>query len=90
MFVGGPNSRTDFHVEQGAELFLQLRGCMQLPTIQAGKLKVVSTPAGHLFAGKLKVVSIPAGHLFVLPGRVPHSPQRPEEGSLGMVIERER
>ena len=34
MFVGGPNSRTDFHVEQGAELFLQLRGCMELPTIQ--------------------------------------------------------
>jgi len=32
MFVGGPNTRTDFHVEEGSELFLQIRGHMELPT----------------------------------------------------------
>ncbi len=73
MFVGGPNSRKDFHVEEGGELFLQLRGAMELPTVQQGARKVVR---------------IPQGHLFVLPRRIPHSPQRPEAGSLGLVIER--
>ena len=32
MFVGGPNTRTGFHVEEGSELFLQLKGDMELPT----------------------------------------------------------
>ena len=27
-----PNSRTDFHLEEGSELFLQLKGDMELPT----------------------------------------------------------
>eukprot|EP00284_Hemiselmis_tepida_P017247 CAMPEP_0174942934 /NCGR_PEP_ID=MMETSP1355-20121228/75413_1 /TAXON_ID=464990 /ORGANISM="Hemiselmis tepida, Strain CCMP443" /LENGTH=224 /DNA_ID=CAMNT_0016190145 /DNA_START=1 /DNA_END=671 /DNA_ORIENTATION=+ len=75
MFVGGPNTRTDFHLEGGSELFLMLKGDMQLPTIQQGKKKVVD---------------IKQGQLFVLPPRIPHSPQRPQEGSLGLVIERER
>eukprot|EP00961_Rhodomonas_salina_P231919 3133116-Rhodomonas_salina.3 len=46
---------------------------MELPTVQQGKLKRVR---------------ISEGHLFVLPRRIPHSPQRPEAGSLGLVIER--
>ena len=48
---------------------------MELPTIQRGKRKVVR---------------IKEGQVFCLPSRVPHSPQRPEEGSLGLVVERER
>jgi len=75
MFVGGPNTRTDFHLDQGSEFFWMLKGSMELPTIQQGKLKVVK---------------INAGEVFLLPPRIPHSPQRPEEESLGMVIERER
>eukprot|EP00283_Hemiselmis_rufescens_P022332 CAMPEP_0173455360 /NCGR_PEP_ID=MMETSP1357-20121228/54139_1 /TAXON_ID=77926 /ORGANISM="Hemiselmis rufescens, Strain PCC563" /LENGTH=62 /DNA_ID=CAMNT_0014422485 /DNA_START=30 /DNA_END=215 /DNA_ORIENTATION=+ len=62
MFVGGPNTRTDFHLEGGSELFLMLKGDMQLPTIQQGKKKVVD---------------IKQGQIFVLPPRIPHSPQRP-------------
>ena len=27
---------------------------------------------------------------FLLPGRVPHAPQRPVEGSFGLVVERKR
>mmetsp|Transcript_3211 Transcript_3211/g.5174 ORF Transcript_3211/g.5174 Transcript_3211/m.5174 type:complete len:327 (-) Transcript_3211:92-1072(-) len=75
MFVGGPNTRTDFHLDQGSEFFWMVRGNMELPTIQQGKLKVVK---------------IREGEVFLLPSRIPHSPQRPEKGSLGLVIERER
>jgi|GEM_PF-2236499 len=75
MFVGGPNTREDFHVEEGSELFWQIKGNMSLPTIQNGELKVVH---------------INEGQIFILPSRVPHSPQRPESGSLGLVLERKR
>jgi 3-hydroxyanthranilate 3,4-dioxygenase len=75
MFVGGPNTRKDFHLEEGSEFFYQLKGHMELPTVQNGKRVLVK---------------IPAGHVFLLPSRIPHSPQRPVEGSLGLVIERER
>jgi len=75
MFVGGPNTRTDFHLEEGSEFFWMLRGNMELPTIQQGKRKLVR---------------INEGEVFLLPSRVPHSPQRPEEGSLGLVVERAR
>ena len=40
MFVGGPNVRTDFHLDQGSEFFWMVKGNMELPTIQNGKRKV--------------------------------------------------
>lgn len=73
MFVGGPNTRTDFHLELGSEFFYQLKGNMQLPTIQRGKRKLVD---------------IKEGQMFLLPSRIPHSPQRPEKDALGLVVER--
>lgn len=73
MFVGGPNTRTDFHVEQGSEFFWMLKGNMELPTIQQGKRVLVK---------------IKEGEVFLLPPKIPHSPQRPEQGSLGLVLER--
>jgi len=75
MFVGGPNTRKDYHIECGEEFFFQLRGNMTLPTIQQGKKKIVH---------------INEGQIFLLRARVPHSPQRPEKGSVGLVIERDR
>jgi len=48
MFVGGPNTRTDFHIEQGSEFFYQLKGNMELPTIQAGKRKLVKINEGEV------------------------------------------
>jgi 3-hydroxyanthranilate 3,4-dioxygenase len=74
MVVGGPNSRKDYHIDEGPEFFHQLEGEMVLKTIQGGK--VVDVP-------------IRAGEIFLLPGRVPHSPQR-MPNSVGLVIERKR
>ena len=34
MVVGGPNSRTDYHYDEGPEFFYQLEGEMLLKTIQ--------------------------------------------------------
>jgi 3-hydroxyanthranilate 3,4-dioxygenase len=74
MFVGGPNSRTDFHLDLSSEFFYQIAGTLVLPTIQRGELQRVE---------------VPAGHVYLLPSRVPHSPQRSDDG-FGLVIERER
>ena len=74
MVVGGPNSRQDFHVDPGQELFYQLEGDMLLKTRQNDK--TVGVP-------------IRAGEIFLLPPNVPHSPQRPAN-TVGLVIERQR
>ncbi len=74
MVVGGPNSRKDYHIDEGPEFFYQLEGEMVLKTIQGGK--VVDVP-------------IRAGEIFLLPPRIPHSPQR-MPNSVGLVIERKR
>ena len=74
MAVGGPNSRKDYHYDAGPELFYQLEGEMLLKTMQDGK--PVDIP-------------IRAGEMLLLPGGVPHSPQRFAH-SVGLVVERRR
>jgi 3-hydroxyanthranilate 3,4-dioxygenase len=74
MVVGGPNSRKDYHIDEGPEFFYQLEGEMVLKTMQGGK--VVDVP-------------IRAGEIFLLPPRIPHSPQR-MPNSVGLVVERKR
>ncbi len=74
MVIGGPNARTDYHVNQGEEFFYQVEGDIVLKIIEDGK------PAA---------VEIKQGDIFLLPSGVPHSPQRPA-GSVGLVIERKR
>jgi len=74
MVVGGPNTRKDYHVDEGPELFYQLEGDMLLKTIQQGQ--VADIP-------------IRQGEMFLLPPRVPHSPQR-FANTIGLVVERRR
>lgn len=74
MIVGGPNSRKDYHYEDGEELFFQIEGDITVKTIQDGK--------------NVDVV-IKEGEMFLLPPHIPHSPQRPAN-TIGLVIERNR
>uniref|UniRef100_A0A7N9CCF6 3-hydroxyanthranilate 3,4-dioxygenase n=1 Tax=Macaca fascicularis TaxID=9541 RepID=A0A7N9CCF6_MACFA len=74
MFVGGPNTRKDYHIEEGEEVFYQLEGDMVLRVLEQGK---------H------RDVVIRQGEIFLLPARVPHSPQR-FANTVGLVVERRR
>lgn len=74
MVVGGPNSRKDYHWEEGEELFIQLEGDVTI-RIQED--------------GKPRDVVIKEGDMFLLPPRVPHSPRRPAN-TVGLVLERHR
>ena len=74
MGVGGPNARTDFHLERGSEFFWQQEGELQLPIVERGERRLVR---------------VRAGEIFLLPPNIPHSPQRSAD-SFGIVVERER
>ena len=72
--VGGPNSRKDFHFDEGEEFFYQLEGEI-LVKIQED--------------GKCVDVPIKEGEIFLLPPRIPHNPIR-AANTVGLVIERKR
>ena len=74
MVVGGPNTRKDYHIDEGEEFFYQLEGRMVLRIIENKKTKDIN---------------INEGEIFLLPPKVPHSPQR-FENTVGLVIERKR
>ncbi len=74
MVVGGPNTRKDYHINQGEEFFYQLEGDITLRVIEQGQPRDLP---------------IRQGEIFLLPGNVPHSPRRPAH-TIGLVIERKR
>jgi 3-hydroxyanthranilate 3,4-dioxygenase len=74
MVVGGPNQRTDFHVDPYEEYFYQVKGTLRINVMADGGMQTVV---------------VPEGNMWVLPRDTPHSPQR-EAGSIGLVIERVR
>ena len=71
MVVGGPNSRKDYHYNEGEEFYYQVEGNMVLKIMEDGK--PVDIPINE-------------GDIFLLPPKTPHSPQRPA-GTVGMVVE---
>jgi 3-hydroxyanthranilate 3,4-dioxygenase len=73
--VGSPNERTDFHDDPFEEFFHQLRGEAFLLVLDRGRYERIA---------------LREGDVFLLPPHVRHSPQRPGEGSLCIVIERAR
>lgn len=74
MVVGGPNNRKDFHYNETEELFYQFEGDIVV-RIQDD--------------GVIKDIPIRQGEMFLLPGKVPHSPQR-GPNTVGLVIEKVR
>ena len=75
MIVGGPNKRVDFHDDPVEEFFYQLKGNMVLKVCDRGEFYDVP---------------IREGDIFMLPPHVRHSPQRPQVGSIGLVVENKR
>jgi 3-hydroxyanthranilate 3,4-dioxygenase len=74
MVVGGPNQRSDFHVNPGEELFYQVEGDIVLRVMEDGQVRDIP---------------IKQGDIFLLPAGIPHSPQRPAN-TVGLVVEHKR
>lgn len=74
MVVGGPNTRTDYHVDPGEELFYQIEGDIELGVVEDGEPRTIR---------------IREGELLLLPALVPHSPRR-GPNTVGLVVERKR
>lgn len=75
MVVGGPNTRMDFHDDPVEEWFYQIKGDMMIKIADGGEIYDVP---------------VREGEVFLLPPHVRHAPQRPQEGSIGIVVEAPR
>ncbi len=74
MVVGGPNSRKDYHYNEGEEFYFQLEG---------------NIVVGIQEEGKAVDVPINEGEIFMLPPKTPHQPRR-GPNTIGLVIEHKK
>jgi len=73
--IRGPNSRNDFHIDPGDEIFYQLEGTIRVDVVEPD--------------GTRKENILHQGDVLLVPAGVPHSPRRPA-GTWGLVVERKR
>lgn len=73
--VGGPNYRTDYHINQTEEIFYQIKGKAYLNILDRGKYDFIP---------------LSEGDIFLLPANLAHSPQRPDPNGLCFLVERPR
>jgi len=73
-FVSAGNSRNDFHINPGDEIFLQVKGDIRVD-LQIDGERVINP--------------VREGDVLLVPAGVPHAPRRPE-GTYGFIVERKR
>lgn len=78
MVVGGPNARTDYHINTTPEFFYQYKGSMLLKTMDTSTEP--HTPVD---------IPIHENSLLLLPANTPHNPVR-FANTVGVVLEQPR